>query len=436
MRYGAKSVFDGVLRGLLILVGLGLGAFPAAAQDDEYLRNPSRLKQDILGSFIFQARDIFYPAGSTTAADVSHQPLSVQQRKLLDTKTINLFNELLALYAKRQNALAIYFDKPLPERLDVKLSIVDETDDMKGARVVHGGQGIELQISRALLAANYRACLMTASGNLVKIANSIEGAGNRDQTSQEISEADALHAIDTIRRQTAQYNPSSSRILERIGNVPGFGSASTLADILNLKDMLSTKWDNLFERYGTELLLIDEARAVNHMDKQFYGTLLFALAHEMGHYALGSVNLSSETSDDQKKKAELDADCFATFFLSEAFMRLGVRRVSMGYHIDFTKGTRTETGPSLFFFEPDYAEDCLGYAAFFDKGYDLTFTGSQGQDWYPTAPERRDASERVYTYVYAYLSNSITQEIEDKYNKNLLPKLFFNGLKNSLFGGL
>jgi hypothetical protein len=438
--HDAGYVFAVVLRGFLFFIGLALVASPAVAQDDEYLRNPSHLKQDILKSFIFQARDIFYPTGSVMAIDVSHHPLSPQQKKLLDSRTTSLFNELLDLYAKRRNALAIYFHKPLPESLNIKLRIIDETDDMKGARVVQVGQGVELQVSRALLAANYRACLMTASRNLAAIANQIEHDDTPTQTSTEVSEADALRAIDTIRLQTARYNPSAGSILERIGEVFGSKNVSSFAEMLNAKDMLSGKWDNLFERYGVEFLLIDEARVVSHMDKQFFGTILFALAHEMGHYTLGTMDSKSETPEDEKKEAELDADRFATFFLSETFMRYGVRRVSSGFniHMDLLRGTttRTETGPSWFFFEPDYAEDCLGYATFFDKGYDLTFTSDNGPDWYPKAQERREASEKVYTYVYVYLSDSITQDIEDKYNRNLLSKILFNGLKSSLFGGL
>lgn len=69
-RFGHKQWFN------LVLFVICYSVLPGAAQDDEYVRSPSHLKRDVLNSFVFQGRDIFYSNGASASSDLTSQPLS------------------------------------------------------------------------------------------------------------------------------------------------------------------------------------------------------------------------------------------------------------------------------------------------------------------------------------------------------------------------
>lgn len=393
----------------MIAVICTLVGLPSAlrGQDDEYLRGPVRLKKDILDSFIFRARDMFYARDPATPIDLSQQPLSHKDAQTAEKVTSALFDKLTTQYARRRSALEIYFG-PLPDHLDLKLE-VDKS--IRGARVVPVGPSGEaghyaglLRYSHRLLQADFRACLTSASRNLVIIARSLSNQAADATVPAEISEHEAVAALDSIRHDAATRNPPGGSFL-------GF---SGVADVLDARDVLQGNWQELMDRYGSQYILIEEATALRQMSNQYYGALMFALAHEMGHQALRTMNPPLDSDDNWKRKAELDADRFATFLLSEAFMSLGVRKLPFFSELNLRTGKARESGSGLFFLDPDYAEGCLGYGLFFSYGYDNIYGDTPLPSPYPDPEKRHLVSEEIYTYVYAWFGSSILAEAEKR----------------------
>jgi hypothetical protein len=396
-------------RAILIAVICTLVGVPSTllGQDHEYLRDPAQLKKDILDSFIFRARDIFYARDSATPIDLSQQPLSLKDAQAAERVTSVLFDKLTTQYARRRSALELYFG-PLPDHLDLKL---DVNNSIRGAQVVPVGPSREaghypglLRYSHRLLQADFRACLTSASRNLVIIAHRLSGQAVDATIPAEIPEQETIAALDSIRHDAATRNPPGSSFL-------GF---SGVADVLDARDVLSGNWQDLMDRYGSQCILIEEATALRQMSNQYYGALMFALAHEMGHMVLRTVDPPLGSDDDWKRNAEVDADRFATFFLSEAFMSLGVRKLAFHTEWNLRTGKAKESGPGLFFLDPDYAEGCLGYGLFFSNGYDYIYGDTPLPSRYPDPEKRRLASEEIYTYVYAWFGNSIRDEVEKR----------------------
>jgi hypothetical protein len=387
-------------RFILIAVICTLVSVPSAllGQDDEYLRDPAHLKKDILDSFIFRARDMFYARDSATAIDLSHERLSPKDAQAAERLTSALFDKLKAQYARRRPALEFYFGK-LPDQLDLKLEV---DNSIRGARVVEFGpsQGL-LRYSHRLLQADFRASLTSASQNLATIAHSLNSQTVDLAVPADVPEQEVIAALDRIRNDAATRNPPGGSLL-------GLGG---IADVLDARDVLSGDWQHLMDRYGSQFVLIEEATALRQMSYQYYGALMFALAHEMGHQVLRTVDPPPDADDDWKINAELQADRFATFFLSEAFMSLGVRKLPFNTVWNLRTGKAKESAEGLFFLDPEYAEGCLGYGLFFSNGYENIYGDAPLPSTYPDPEKRRLASEETYTYVFAWFGPSIRDEV-------------------------
>jgi hypothetical protein len=329
--------------------------------------SPTKIKKDILSSFLFKGAEMFYP--DTVFRPVSDEPVSlaISDRAVLDKQVQALFEKLMKEYRRKREVIAAYFQRDLPRNLKTQLLL---TNNHGGANIQPFGNGYAIRFSQSLIQSDYRASLITALTPAVRTArhqsaDSVAGRG----TDTTVTELQVFEALKTVRKNVENYNPTIPNLF-----LSNFGTGI---------DFMSTYFQ-----------MADLGNAMEVLEKQYLGTLLFALAHEMGHAAFGTVVKPDDAGEEWFRQSEIDADRFATSLLSNVFMVLGVQTmtISNGYN----------TG-NLYFLYKDYTEGFLGYGIFFDKGYELTYQRYPGYNpgYYPKPEARLAAAKEVFSVIFA-----------------------------------
>jgi len=369
MRFNFINLF------LVVVLLLVCGRVTAQRQIGQ---SPAQIKRDILNSFLFKGADIFY--GSATFRPISDEPVALadSDRTLLDKQVQDLFGQLIKEYKRKREVMAAYLGLPdLPKNLKLQVLL---TNNRGGANIQEAGSGYAIRISQSLIQSDYRASLLTALTPAVREAIKKSADSLHTQLDTTVSEAKVFDAMKNMKKNVEQYST----------NIPNLFSS----------DMGS----------GLDFMLgyfqmADLGHAMEVLEKQYLGTLLFALAHEMGHAALGTVVKPDGAGADWFRKSEIDADRFATCLLSNVFMVLGVEtvRISNGYN-----------SGNMYFLEKADAEGFLGYSIFFNKAYELTYQSSPGYDpgAYPDPAERLDASKNIFSAVFVADRPKIIRKFE------------------------
>lgn len=395
---------------LAVLVFLPQATFA----QDEALKSPGELREAIASSFVVRSRQFFYPAGVESAIENTGTPLPKSAEKELRKLSESLLARLAQQYERRRGALEVCLGVSLPGKVRAQL-VFDQ--GLAGARIqrVSGGR-VELSVSPKLLAAIYRGSLTAGAGALRAVAPDLPAA---DKTTTP-GEREALQALEAIEAYARQRKP---------GGEPTDWGALPDAPLAVMELLSNRNTDDIVKLLAPaekRFALIDQASAIGLVDRQFFGTILFVVAHELGHEALGTIDAPAGATDEWKREAELNADRFATLLLSENYLYLGVRRLPLNYSVNLITGRAQDSGQAFYFLDASRAESCLGYAVFFGQAYELTYSAVKGaaHDWYPDAETRRLAAEEMFVYACAYFSPSVMKEVK---NRTKWSRLFRNG---------
>jgi len=141
---------------------------------------------------------------------------------------------------------------------------------------------------------------------------------------------------------------------------------------------------------------------------QYYGILLFIVAHELGHVALGH-GLTNVACFDR----ELAADSFAALVLGESLAAMSIREKPVYFFNAPTKETSV-VGEYLALDENDLAS-YTGFSLFFSKSYELAkFGPSSTACVYPEPADRLRSSQKTVEGVASSITDSTIARLAER----------------------
>jgi ankyrin repeat protein len=328
-------------------------------------RNPGNLRRQLLNTSVFSDLQLL------TMKDISGSRLnltsdasgrlcaeaSAPQSRLSQAGNVNgrlcsevafLISTASQLYHANKKNLEVAFG-PLPENPKMTLDLID-----RGSAGAYMDSDGTLTFDVKLIRANLAASIISAFPEL-----------------SSDSDIERVAYIEELRRKIrliAGVNTLEIKPTEPGGFTGSFPNPSDLSKL------------------GEYEQLLELAAQVMPSDVQYFGTLLFVVAHEMGHAAL---NHFSKTDVDCAD-LELQADHFAALLLGESFIALSAKVISVQWG---GLGLGTNHGSPMWFLDREALDRYTGFSVFLDKGYEFSkFTGSSTCT-YPS-PERRLAATR------------------------------------------
>ena len=309
---------------------------------------PHELRRELLDSFIF--RDIFLLSRSTPVGSA----MELQRNEFAD-----LNEQLQSLFASAKYLVGIRradIEKSLGHLIpvdDTKLALIDsgtaQAYTVQSGSNASGNIAIDVKLLQANILASI-ASLRQDEGKEVTLSGLLEDRRN-------IENLAVLDSVHLTSNRVGQYGMSLS-------------NSTALTNVMDLHN-----YAQKFEPIGVD----------------YYGTLLFIIAHELGHVALGH-GLNSKPCPQR----ELDADTFAAFVLSEPLMAMSVQAVNVSF-----ANLPTMNGNSIWLDEEDL-QSYTGFSLFFGKSYELAnFGPSNSACVYPEPSQRLNASKSAIEKVRA-----------------------------------
>ena len=164
------------------------------------------------------------------------------------------------------------------------------------------------------------------------------------------------------------------RQIENLGSESFVNVSSTTVGHMNIDPSQIGEIGKVFD-------LLNYAQSIKPVSVQYYGTLLFVIAHELGHVALGhGINPVA------CPKRELDADSFAAYLLSEPVMGMSIQGIGIG---SFLPTGMVQQNSVALMLDDDELKSYTGYFLFFGKSYEIAKFGASDQSCiYPDPAER------------------------------------------------
>lgn len=365
---------------------------------------PEEIKPLILESFLLKGQEIFYidSSGKVGFRLDDKYAMNISQNDLiyLEKMNIKIFNEILKKYKKNRKSMEKYFTRSIP-KIDVEIYISN-----RGTGAIM--QSVDrnkyrMDIDCGLLEANYRASLMEAlAPEILKIRKEMQNYSIGDTI---ITEENLFQALTNLKNNVK-------------------------SNIISITDFVKNPTIGFGIQYFE---LIDLYTAVKNLERRYFCTLAFAMAHELGHAALGHFSDSVDSDADQFALRELEADKFATLLLSEAYMVLGVNRIpiSSGQGLDPFSNTRPVA--YLYSFSEEDIVQFLGYQIFFDYGFEYTFRNSPEYDIskYPATALRLEQSQETFKYFYENNINRVMKKVKQRDIASIIFDPYLNLFSNS-----
>jgi hypothetical protein len=167
--------------------------------------------------------------------------------------------------------------------------------------------------------------------------------------------------------------------------------------------------------------LLDDVRSAQSLDRQYFGTLLFIIGHEMGHQALGTVWPPPTLL--LKQKAELDADRFSCLLLSDIYVGLSITRIPISVSANNPANpAATQFAGYLYDVDTNRLEKCLGYGLFFGTRFEYTYADSTNfpVSWYPPNDVRQIECHKAYVFALSRHENDTLNLVERHDTINIL----------------
>jgi hypothetical protein len=253
---------------------------------------------------------------------------------------------------------------PLPDKPRITLDVTD-----KGSAGAFMGEDGTLKLDVKLLRANLAASSVSSFPEL---------SGRSD--------SERVVFLQELRRQIRMTAGVITANIEPDG-LGGFKSVGSLAEPAKVG-----------EKVGDYSKLLGLAEQVMPADVQYFGTLLFVVAHEMGHDTLGHYSKDPGCED-----RELQADHFAALLLGESFLALSAKVVALQRDLSANAPVF-----GLWYLDREALRRYSGFSVFLDKGYEFSRFSSNGS-CYPTSDRRLAATRAVLDEI---VKNDATAVIE------------------------
>jgi hypothetical protein len=284
---GSKRKILLVSASLFLLVSLC--AHPVTPQGSYTAQEIKQAKESILNSIVFRTADVFYPKDELQP-DLKLSQLTPKQVDDFTADLNRVTAKAIEIYNQNSFQIKEYMEAPLPPSLAATIELVpvdgpviqsQPNEDSPGKHVLH------IEVSLKALQDNLRAGVAATF------------RGHEDLNPLKESDA-ALFKIG--------------------GRVTPLSDEEILAKFLVYKHNVTAA----LSRDPTPLQLVFIGTSVTTVDSRCTGVLLFAIAHELGHFALNHFHPSDYPVCKVFKQEELDADRFASYLLTRVLLSRGV----------------------------------------------------------------------------------------------------------------
>jgi TPR repeat protein len=256
---------------LVVFIGISAAQF-----FHEQGKSSGDMKNALLNSFLFKATDVFYPLGTRQASDfpqISESGLNFLQTGLQET-----LKSVVDLHARNADAIAQLVNRRVPATVQAAV-VIDNLNQPIAQGVVNEKGILEIRIDVHVLQATFRGSLLAASKDSRILS--------LDSTPEEKKSDDQL-IVDFLefKQQVAQA---------KAGSVFG---------------------DTFHGDHDRWSKMVDLADQSNDVQMTYVGTLMFIMAHELGHFALGHHHHDCDPSHCERfSQDELEADHYAGYLL-------------------------------------------------------------------------------------------------------------------------
>jgi hypothetical protein len=315
-------------------------------------KNPKALRRELLESFLFSDSELLHhnvPSGERLR-------LSESTQANIQAELQFMLGALLRLYNKNRKHIAEYLKADPIRQLSASVELRDDGSAYAGSLPPSDqGRAGTIYVDVKLLKANMAASIVHSFPEL-----------------SSSSDINRLQRVRELQRQIRNHFGVNLRIAS---NGPG----SFEFQLSNPNDL-----PNALQQMSAYTELLDLAQQVKPTETQYYGTLLFVLAHELGHLALGHHQMIEASPDDcdLRKRIELQADQFSALLLGTSFIALSVNVLPVEM---VGLGKRNWR-----FLDSEMLERYIGYSLFLGKAYERLDLKSPHADECPyPAPDIR-----------------------------------------------
>ena len=316
MTYRSNAV---VLTLLVILSQVGI-----------YREGPSSkdMRKKMMNSYLFKATDVFYPLGTKQAS--AYPQLTESSLKYLESGLQKMLVTVTDLQARNADPICQIFKCSVPP--SVKAVVVVANLDKPIAQSVVNEKGIlEIRIDVHVLQATFRGSLLSALKD--------HQAFSMDFTKPRASEI--AREMRTDDRLIADYLDFKQRVVEtKTGGI--------LRDLMTHSD--SPENDPWFK-------MIEMTEQSADVQNTYTGTLMFLMAHEVGHFVLRHHQHSCDSSRCELfSQDELEADRYAGYLLGAWLAPISAR---------------DDMSMNMFsMLDENHFRKLVGFDTFFDDAYD------------------------------------------------------------------
>lgn len=233
------------------------------------------MKNAIMNSYLFKTTDIFYPAGTKQVSGFPQ--ISESGLGYLETGLQQMLKVIIDLHKRNADAIGEIFKRSVPSSVQATV-MVDNLNKPIAQGVVNEKRILEIRIDVHVLQATFRGSLLTVARDRPPMSL---------EPSAEEAKADEHLILDFLefKRQVAE---------SKAGSMWG-----------DFKDK--------DDRWSKMLQLAQHSDAAQNI---YVGTLMFIMAHEIGHFALGHHQHNCDPSQCEGfSRDELDADNYAGYLL-------------------------------------------------------------------------------------------------------------------------
>jgi uncharacterized protein len=339
-------------------------------------RNPAALRRELLESFLFYDLELL----EREASDGKSLQLSESTKGNLKTELQFMLDAIVKLYNKNRQKIAKYLNgRPLPV-LSAFVTLTDNGQAYAGSVAPSENQTGGIFIDAKLLKTNM----------VTTLAESFP-------ESSAISEQEQLQKLREIQRQVRNH------LVINLG-IESNGPGAFKGRISNLSELPRT-----LEQIDIYTELLDLDQQVKRAETQYYGTILFVLAHELGHLALGHHEAMNSAPLGKvceiREQIEKQADQFSALLLGSSFIALSVNVLPV---------EMPGLGKSnLRFLDNKMLQRYVGYSLFFDKAYErLDLKKPQGDECYPSPEDRLQTAGLAVKSIKDSEGESIVNKIQ------------------------
>ena len=200
-------------------------------------------------------------------------------------------------------------------------------------------------------------------------------------------------SLRSLEKETGPVSPTRelAEISETRRQIENLGSESSVSVSSTAVGHMSIDPSQIGE-LGKVFDVLDYAQSIKPVSVEYYGTLLFVIAHELGHVALGhGINPVA------CPKRELAADSFAAYLLSEPVMAMSIQGIGIG---TFLPSGMVQQNSVALILDDAELKSYTGYFLFFGKSYEIAkFGGSDQSCIYPDNAARTAVIESAIQVV-------------------------------------